>query len=150
MKAIGLLAVVSLLAVIFPVGCLYLESPSRYYESHEDALYGGMWVPGIFPSDIREIHEQHNLDSNEVWLRFRSGPGGFHPRGHGFDEIRLSELQAIRSSDPFMVGWWFDRDQERPSRKLYKGRCYPQRDAGGKVAFILETPEYFYWWCQHP
>jgi len=58
--------------VVFLMICdvKYTEEPSRYYFKHSNELYYGDWVPKIFPENISNIYEQHNFDTNEVWLRF--------------------------------------------------------------------------------
>jgi hypothetical protein len=68
-----------------------------------------MWVPDIFPHDILEIHEQHVIDTDEVWVRFRLGETSFRPSDYGYEPIEREALQLPFRSPartPWKRGWW--------------------------------------------
>lgn len=50
------------------------ERATKFYPKYEDAANDGAvkrgWIPEIVPKTATEIHEHHNLDTNEVWIRF--------------------------------------------------------------------------------
>ena len=62
-------------AVVLSVACGSIEEPTEFYESRDALLADGVvdhgWVPPWLPNSVRAIHESHNLDTNEVWMRFR-------------------------------------------------------------------------------
>ena len=61
-------------AVLLSVAC-GSEEHTKFYESRDALLADGAvdraWVPPWLPDSVRDIHESHNLDTNEVWMRFR-------------------------------------------------------------------------------
>ena len=152
MKRILIIILIALsltaLIIIFPLSCEYIEHPSRYLEYHNESLYGGGWVPKIFPNDIREIHEQHDIDTNGVWLRFRKGTTEFIPSLHGFVELQPDEVQKLKFRKPFLASWWFkniDKSESNNVVKIYKS-VYSQEY--GAVTYIKEDGPLVYWWCQ--
>lgn len=50
------------------------ESQTRHYRTLADAERDGSfargWLPADIPADATDIVESHNLDSNQVWIRF--------------------------------------------------------------------------------
>ncbi len=64
------------------VSCLLLcscaelpgESQTRHYPTRADAERDGSfdrgWLPADLPADATDIVESHNLDSNQMWVRF--------------------------------------------------------------------------------
>ena len=56
------------------VACDGLERPSAFFETYEAAREAGAmtrgWIPEWLPSDAIDIHEIHDLDTNEVCFRF--------------------------------------------------------------------------------
>lgn len=78
-------------------GCGFFEQPYRYYESYDQSLHDGMWVPDIFPHDIVDIYEQHVIDTTEVWLRFSLSDEEFDPSKIGYEPIQSTQLSEIIS-----------------------------------------------------
>ena len=62
-------------AVVLSVACGSIEEPTNFYESRDALVADGAvdhgWVPPWLPDSAQGIHESHNLDTNEVWMRFR-------------------------------------------------------------------------------
>ncbi len=50
------------------------ESQTRHYPTRADAERDGSfargWLPADIPADATDIVESHNLDSNQMWVRF--------------------------------------------------------------------------------
>ena len=133
-------AVAALAALLF--GCQTVEQPYRYYESYDPELHGGMWVPDIFPHDITEIHEQHDIDTNEVWLRFSLGEATFQPIDSGYSAVDTSET-GLEARKPLWVPWrgrWWYQDLSG-SFQLYRGSHLE-----GTAYLAIDPDGTVYWW----
>lgn len=72
----GLLSVGLVLAALLALAALVLEKwerPSSSFDSRDElaALIATGWVPDWIPSSAFDIEESHDIDTNEVWMRFR-------------------------------------------------------------------------------
>lgn len=149
-ELLGIIIIVILLVVGIPFSFQYMEEPHSYFSAYTTDLHNGLWVPNIFPKDIKEIHEQHDIDTNEVWLRFEVGSKQIDLSNYSI----LSDLEKsnIIIRKPFMASWWFEGIiEQQPANdnalysNLYKGNC------GESMASYLAIPKTgatYYWWCQ--
>ncbi len=66
---VGLVAVFLLL----PATCKYFEQPKSYFLNYEEAKLSmeAGWIPTFLPRTSTEIHEQHDIDSNLVYMKFK-------------------------------------------------------------------------------
>lgn len=132
--ALGLVArIVRKLAVIVAAvllaggALLYMdhsENPQREYAALSEEVFAGGWVPRVLPSDATNIKVQTNLDTNEVWVRFRIGTGQYKPETFGFRAVEPSQW-PVEPRAPRYNSWWFDAlsDFTTGSARLYVGRC---------------------------
>jgi hypothetical protein len=88
--------------------CAFLDDQMEaYYETREELVADGAvqrgWVPPWLPVSAARIHEVHNLDTNDVWMRFE------------FDTSELSSIpECSRSATtkfsdargPWRQRWW--------------------------------------------
>ena len=151
-KLLGIVIVVLFLIVGLPFSCQYMEEPNRYFATYTEDLHKGLWVPDIFPKDIKEIYEQHNIDTDEVWLRFKIGSKKIDLSHYSI----LSEQQKnnIEFHEPFMASWWFKSViEQQPANNsilylnVYKGSCGENRVSYIAIPKSSKTHDY-YWWCQ--
>ena len=139
MKTVIVASIVILTILVgFPVACQYSEQPRSYYSNYTEDLHNGMWVLDIFPKDIKNINEQHDIDTNEVWLKFTLGT----------KKIDLSHYQKIDKSDisyskPFLTTWWFS--DLPPHYNFYRGSCEGSINSS-TLALSTKSKE-VYWWC---
>ena len=68
-----LLAITSLVLIaIFAMG--YFENQQSFYANYKEAKKSGAfergWLPEYLPKSAKNIHEQHNLDTNQGWADF--------------------------------------------------------------------------------
>lgn len=96
--------------------CQRFEQPHRYFDSYSEELHDGNWVPNIFPKDISQINEQHDLDTNEVWLSYTPGKIDFDPLKMGMVSLETKEIEKLEFRAPYQAYWWFEGPiQKQPS-----------------------------------
>ena len=143
-----------LVAIVgMPAAALYscdrLENPQREYATLTDDVFLGGWVPRLLPPAATAIRTQHNVDTNEVWVRFKVGTPDFEPAKLGFRQVSAASwLSQVRQ--PRHASWWFKSLSKFPPRsaKLYVGAC---RDPGFSVPVrsgnMLLVAGEAYFWC---
>ncbi len=131
------------------VACDYIEQNYRYFESYDPTLHSGNWVPDIFPYDIKNIYEQHVIDTNEVWLRFDLGKEIFDPQKIGYGEIFPTRLNEITFRFPFTPiwrnKWWFEEHKSKTIIKELKFFIGQHLNSKAFIA-INESEGKVYWW----
>ncbi|MCP4149504.1 MAG: hypothetical protein GY757_17280 [bacterium] len=112
-KAILCLTVVSLFCL-----CCH-ETPKSYYPTLEDAKTVGAikrgWIPPVLPVSAADIHEQHSIDTNTVWIKFNAN----HPDLKKLStQLRVLTSQEIDSLFPLKHpsgNWWVPTKKTRDS-----------------------------------
>lgn len=84
-----------------------------YYPTYEAAIKDGSlergWLPKIIPSSSSEIHEQHNIDSNEVWISFNLPASEKEKITNNLKKLRHKEIVQIKLLLPYKrAKWWFE------------------------------------------
>jgi hypothetical protein len=129
--------VIVLIVIVIPLSCQYIEEPYRYYDTYTKELHNGLWTPEIFPKDIRDIHEQHDIDTNRAWLRFTLGE-------QILDLVTYvkADKTVIQFTKPFLVSWWLS---ELPDHYVfYHGSR--ANDSLSTLAILISS-KVVYWWC---
>lgn len=96
----------------------YLENGENiysYYPTFESAKNegsigeGSSWIPMIILSSATEIHEQHNLDTNKVWIRFNLPSNEKNKIISGLRKLSHQKIERIELRHPWRAGdWWFE------------------------------------------
>ncbi len=137
------LALAFLLIVAGFYGCDLLENPQSEYSVVTEEIYQRGWIPRLLPANARQIREQHNMDTNEVWVRYKTITPDFDPTGFGF---RLVEHGSWPSEirRPRHANWWFSSlSQFAPGdAKLFVGACH--KSTGHMLVVASEV----YLWCE--
>lgn len=68
---------IALAVIVLVFAYIDLETPASAFKDYGDAVKNGAvgpdkWLPSWLPKSARDIHEVHNIDSNVVWLEFKS------------------------------------------------------------------------------
>lgn len=97
------------LAVLFVAGCgLDWKETSFQSEEHlRGSAFADLgWIPkNLVPKGARDIREVHNIDTNEVWLRFDTGQARLGwPDGSWSRTAQLDVFPASRRCRP--RDWW--------------------------------------------
>ena len=63
---------------VVAAACDVLEVQEAEYEHYQQMIEDGAiergWVPSFVPASASGIHERHDLDTNQVWVRFHFDP----------------------------------------------------------------------------
>lgn len=137
MKILLALVLVILLAACSIFMLVYIEQPDIYFQEYSKDLHNGLWVPDIFPHDISAIHEQHDLDTNQVWLKFTIGH-----KPVDLTNFTLVQGNEVKLSSPRFANWW--PNSLSSGYSFYQGTC-----TGGNVSAlaISTSSKVAYWWC---
>jgi hypothetical protein len=94
--------------------CFFLlscgEQRSAQYASAPDAISSkdakGGWVPIWLPIESQQIQIEYNIDTNEIWLRFKLPPEGrIHLEKH-MKKLSDEEIQKVPFQRRRGVTWW--------------------------------------------
>lgn len=137
-----------LAALLFAAACERNETVKSEYPNAQAAISAGAiqrgWIPAFLPSSATQIIEKHNLDTNEVWLRFLIDPKQLYSIEKRCQPILPSEIVLPRRS---AGDWWPDALTEKqrgawPAAEAYTlYRC----ENGGLVAVEADGRSVFYW-----
>jgi hypothetical protein len=129
-------------------GCERWETVESAYPDHAaaaaaGALGEGRWIPALLPRSATDIREAHDLDTNEVRLRFRFAAADLAAMVAACSPVPPDE--AARARRP-LVAWW-------PAALTEGGResgtALPDfglhRCADGSLAVDRERREAFFW-----
>jgi len=131
------------------------ERFTAYYPKYEDALKAGAikrgWIPEIIPKTATDIHEQHDIDTNEVWIRFDLPSADKNRLMAGMRKLTDREILNLRVGHPSRADWWFENlIQQQPANnnalnaEIYVVKC--REDKNGYMAFD-HISQMVYYWC---
>jgi hypothetical protein len=130
-------------------GCDRLENPQRKYVALTDEVFLGGWVPRLLPPSAIDIRTQHNIDTTEVWVRFKVGTTSFSPAEFGFRRVEPS-VWPTQVRQPRHANWWFKSLSEFSARDatLYRGTCQDaSAGAPARSGHMLVVAGDVYLWC---
>jgi len=131
------------------VGAFYV---SKGQAIAEGAMDGG-WIPESLPTEATDIHEEHDVDTHELWMRFRIPPA----RARKFtDSLRLltrNDRAGVKIRPPCDRSWWFEGlIEQQPANDgalnadVYAGTL---ADAPGQVVVLVDrTSSTVYLWAR--
>ena len=131
------------------------ERFTEYYPKYEDAVKHGAikrgWIPEIVPTTATEIHEQHDLATNNVWIRFTIPSSDKNRLTTGLKKLSDAEIQKVKVQRPSKADWWFEGlIQQSPANdnalnaEIFIVKCH--EGESGYIAFD-RTSQKVYYWC---
>lgn len=82
--------------------------PESHYPTFAAAVADGAvargWVPDTLPADATDIWEMHDIDSEEVWIRFTSGSEALGAMARACAEVDALEVAWPRGTR--QLSWW--------------------------------------------
>jgi hypothetical protein len=145
-----ILNLIILLACI--AGCS--ERITAHYPTYDAAKKDGAiqrgWMPELVPTTATEIYEQHDLDNNEVWLRFSLPTENKDKITAEYKKLTNEDIQKIKMRYPSKVSWWFEGliQQSPANDNALNADIYRVKQEGGKTAYMAVdrvSPHIFYW-----
>ena len=129
------------------------ERETKYYQKYEnatndDAVKRG-WIPEIVPKTATEIHEQHDLDTNEVWIRFNVSREEKNRVTAGLKKLTDDEISKIKLKYPSKTSWWFEGlIQQSPSNdNALNSEVFLINCNGDGYLAVERDSERVYYWC---
>ncbi len=128
------------------------ERPIEYYQKYEDAVACGAvkrgWIPAAVPPTATEIHEQHDPDTNEVWIRFTVPTSKKDRLTAGLQ--KLADDAIIKLKIRYPSKWWFDGlvQQSPANDAALNAEVYAVKDDGKRrayMAFHRASDKVYYW-----
>lgn len=133
---------VILVAVFAVSGCD--ETRETYYPTYRAAVSAGAisrgWIPGWLPKSARDIHEKHDIATNQRMLAFRFNGSERVAVGNVCEPIGPFKAKG----PPFRVSWW---PGDVPARRLstYRHSFYSCESGTSFLALSEKRGEGFYW-----
>ncbi len=134
--------------LVMTAACEKLDTVENVYPDAPEAIRAGAvergWIPAFLPLSAKEITEKHNLDTNEVWLRFSMDSGEL-------DSIEKScqQIEAVEAAFPRKGGgdWWPEplTEKQRGSQQQASGYTHYRCGNGGSIAVERDGHRVFYW-----
>ena len=134
--------------LLMTAACERLDTMENVYPDAPSAISAGAvergWIPAFLPPSAKEINEKHNLDTNEVWLRFSMDPGER-------DSIEKScqRIEAAKAAFPRKGGgdWWPDllTEKQRGAQQQADEYTHYRCGNGGSIAIERDGRKVFYW-----
>lgn len=126
-------------------GCKRLETPESSFPDVQAAVAAGAvergWVPAFLAPSAKELRERHDLDTNEVWLRYSFGEEAFV-----VGACRNADAAHIAKPRKSAGQWWPDTlTQKTPSEGHSSSFEYYQCTNGGFIAADHQTTTAYYW-----
>jgi len=133
------------------------ESFESFYGTYEDAEKAGAikrgWIPEIIPQTGINIYEKHNLDTNNVWIRFEASVEDIEIMFNSLEIVSNLNLKnkcykaSFRGSYP--QEWWMSTttgvDSLIIAKYDYKGDCLPDGEARSGYFFFDGKKKYAYY-----
>lgn len=134
----------------------WLDRVSAYYPSYASAERNGAisrgWIPEFIPPSATEIHEEHDLDTNQVWIRFRVPGTDVHRMVQAMRRLPDDEVLSLKYISP-QEGWWFEAlVQQTPANdnalnaEIYTSNCLD--DKGRAFIAVDRVQPLVFYWCQ--
>jgi hypothetical protein len=149
-------AAVSLSLLVLCVACDSLERESAY-ATHADAVADDAilrgWIPPFVPESAREIREIHDLDTNDVCLRFELPVEEHAPFVAPFRKLDPQEIESLPSCG-VTPAWWFEgliQQQPYNDSALYADvyeAAVPRWDDDGALIAVSRTGSTLYIWSR--
>ena len=148
------------LAFILTLACSAPETAEVHYPTYAAALADGSiargWVPDLMPHDATDIYEIHDLDTEEVWIRFsftsdaRSGPA---QSCNEVDALHVAWPRATRR-----LSWWPEdmlQAASRPASRYHFFHCpapdrYPGQSYSIATFLALVDGQGTAWYWRRP
>lgn len=137
-----------LLVLLVLSTCEKMETKETKYANYEAVRKAGEidrgWIPEFLPLSAKNIHERHNIDTNEVWLFFNFNYStDIENLGKSCKQVTSHNIVFPR----YPGGWWpkeltrRTEDTQSTDRDYEYYRC----EDDGIIAIDSKNGKAFYW-----
>ena len=160
LRSVVSIPLVALLAVAanYLLGCTDSEIKTNHYQTYTDALNDRAvqrgWYPKLIPASAIDIKEQHDLDTNQVWIRFRISTEDKKVMLDKMRKLTNDEIRSLEIITPKVDGWWFGQlagqEPKTEGEKItdvYVGTCENGSIYERSYLVIDRENSYLYYWC---
>lgn len=146
MSVAAALPVVALVCQSPLAGCETADVQSRAYEDYEASRIAvgtgdQTWLPVWLPTTATSIREEHNLDTNEVWVTFVFGPNESLP----FSEACEAASERAVAPPRAVPAWWDLRVSATDSEAGKAHRLKWYRCGRGTLVIVEHEARAYYW-----
>ena len=133
----------------------YIEQPYTHWDSTENMnlskTYQYGWIPTWFPINAMNIHEQHDIDTNNIWIKFEITDDNNTKFIQNFNQLNQKEIKNLNIRPPFLCNWWFEGlIEQQPSNdnalhaEVYQGNI---KSVSNKVFLAKDklSTDYYIW-----
>jgi len=151
----------SLIAIILlTVGCSgdIVETTTSHYSNYKKAAEDGVvergWLPRNLPDSAYDIIETHNIDTNELWVKFQFSQTDINSFLSQCAETANLRLPSARTR--IIATWWpetlTDRGGERLPSTMQMYRCskMPHAQSEFDASVVLDAQEQIAWYWIDP
>ena len=131
-----------------------VETTTARYSSYQSAEGDGAlkrgWLPRTLPLSARDIVETHNIDTNEMWLRFQYDPKDIAEFLKGCAEVSSLQIPPVERTHK-LVQWWprilMGGDGRLPNTmKSYRCSQMPHAQSDLPASVVLSPKEATAWY----
>jgi hypothetical protein len=125
-----------------------------HYDTHAQAVAAGAfahgWIPDNVPSSATDIHEEHDLDTNQAWIRFSLPPAEVPFLSDRMGFVPVADVGEVTVTYPCQVHYWFFGliEQQPANDSAMYAWVYEAPRNGGAQAYVAvdkNSPTVYYW-----
>lgn len=107
---IGTYLIIPIFPYLFALLIQYVEVDDNYYKTlqaakRDRAIERGR-IPPILPESSKEIYERHDIDTNEVWIKFQFNTRDFPGFVRNLKRLNLLEIKSLNLWGLRDSRWW--------------------------------------------
>ena len=87
----------------------YIENPSSHWDHPEEippSYFNRGWLPQWLPENATNIYQQHNIDTNQIWVKFEVKRDMTLPKD--FTKLNDKHISKLKIPEPYSAFWWFE------------------------------------------
>ena len=88
------------------------ERVTNYYATYKEAEEKGAvsrgWIPRKLLKSAKNIYEQYDIDTNQIWIRCDLYNSDVNLMLSGFKKLTEDEIIKLKIKSPHRVDWWFE------------------------------------------
>lgn len=147
--------------VVVVGGCsgTFVETTTNRYSNYYDAVADGAlqrgWLPRNLPDSVHDIVETHNIDTNELWVKFQFDKAdikGLLRQCEKMVDLRLPAATRVKR----MAAWWpqtlTDKNGKQLPNEMQAYSCLkmPHAESAFDAGMILDTQKQTAWYWIDP